>query len=225
MIDLATKQAFWCEQLPNFEAKYWLPSHFEFLIFDKDQGNYVIKEDLDPSFEDEATEIFHRVNTGWAMWKKAINFNDQQAEIDSLKAEKHGAEIGHEHFVKQLKERHSQEIEQLKSENAALKEKLTKVAGGEFVVVPKSEIGNYYFDDSECIYIDEPDSFLSELDVGEVCEVKRRDYFDLPTQYAAKVFIDIDNIEWRLFESELEAEIAANECKDKFWGGQGDGDE
>ncbi|WP_151732277.1 hypothetical protein [Acinetobacter ursingii] len=87
MIDLATKQAFWCEQLPNFEAKYWLPSHFEFLIFDKDQGNYVIKEDLDPSFEDEATEIFHRVNTGWAMWKKAINFNDQQAEIDSLKAE------------------------------------------------------------------------------------------------------------------------------------------
>ena len=93
------------------------------------------------------------------------------------------------------------------------------------MVVPKSEIGNYYFDDSECIYIDEPDSFLSELDVGEVCEVKRRDYFDLPTQYAAKVFIDIDNIEWRLFESELEAEIAANECKDKFWGEQGDGDE
>lgn len=107
----------------------------------------------------------------------------------------------------------------------ALEEKLAKVESGEFVVVPKSEIGNYYFDDSECIYIDEPDSFLSELDVGEVCEVKRRDYFDLPTQYAAKVFIDIDNIEWRLFESELEAEIAANECKDKFWGEQGDGDE
>ncbi|ENV79589.1 MULTISPECIES: hypothetical protein [Acinetobacter] len=117
------------------------------------------------------------------------------------------------------------EIDSLKAENAALKERLQKIEDGEFVVVPKSEIGNYYFDDSECIYIDEPDSFLSELDVGEVCEVKRRDYFDLPTQYAAKVFIDIDNIEWRLFESELEAEIAANECKDKFWGEQGDGDE
>lgn len=115
--------------------------------------------------------------------------------------------------------------QELQSEIAALKAKLEKVESGEFVVVPKSEIGNYYFDDSECIYIDEPDSFLSELDVGEVCEVKRRDYFDLPTQYAAKVFIDIDNIEWRLFESELEAEIAANECKDKFWGEQGDGDE
>ncbi|UYF70527.1 hypothetical protein [Acinetobacter ursingii] len=115
--------------------------------------------------------------------------------------------------------------ESKQAEIDALKAKLAKVESGEFVVVPKSEIGNYYFDDSECIYIDEPDSFLSELDVGEVCEVKRRDYFDLPTQYAAKVFIDIDNIEWRLFESELEAEIAANECKDKFWGEQGDGDE
>lgn len=114
MIDLATKQAFWCEQLPNFEAKYWLPSHFEFLIFDKDQGNYVIKEDLDPSFEDEATEIFHRVNTGWAMWKKAINFNDQQAEIDSLKAE-----------------------------NAALKEKLAKIESDEFVVVPVDQLNQW----------------------------------------------------------------------------------
>ena len=72
---LAEKQAYWAEQLPNFESKYWLPSHFEFLAFDMDQGNYTIKDDLDPSFEDDATEIWHRVNTGWAMWKKAINFS------------------------------------------------------------------------------------------------------------------------------------------------------
>ena len=72
---LAEKQAYWAEQLPNFESKYWLPSHFEFLAFDMDQGNYTIKNDLDPSFEDDATEIWHRVNTGWAMWKKAINFS------------------------------------------------------------------------------------------------------------------------------------------------------
>ncbi|MCF0263349.1 hypothetical protein KW868_02520 [Acinetobacter guillouiae] len=76
---LEQKQAFWAEQLPNFESKYWLPSHFEFLAFDMDQGNYVIKEYLDPSFEDDATEIFHRVNTGWAMWKKAIKFTEKQA--------------------------------------------------------------------------------------------------------------------------------------------------
>ena len=76
---LAEKQAFWAEQLPKFESKYWLPSHFEFLVFDMDQGNYVIKDNLDPSFDDDATEIWHRVNTGWAMWKKAINFTKAQA--------------------------------------------------------------------------------------------------------------------------------------------------
>lgn len=76
---LEQKQAFWGEQLPNFEAKYWLPSHFEFLVFDMELGNYVIKDDLDPSFEDDATEIWHRVNTGWAMWKKAIKFTEQKA--------------------------------------------------------------------------------------------------------------------------------------------------
>jgi len=76
---LAEKQAFWAEQLPKFESKYWLPSHFEFLVFDMDQGNYVIKDGLDPTFDDDATEIWHRVNTGWAMWKKAINFTQAQA--------------------------------------------------------------------------------------------------------------------------------------------------
>ncbi len=77
-LTLQEKQKFWAEQLPNFESKYWLPSHFEFLAFDMDQGNYTIKDDLDPSFEDDATEIWHRVNTGWAMWKKAINFTKAQ---------------------------------------------------------------------------------------------------------------------------------------------------
>ena len=77
---LAEKQAFWAEQLPNFESKYWLPSHFEFLAFDMDHGNYVIKDDLDPRLEDDANEIFHRVNTGWAMWKKAVNFTVNEAK-------------------------------------------------------------------------------------------------------------------------------------------------
>ena len=80
MPTLAEKQEFWAEQLPNFEAKYWLPSHFEYVIFDMEQGNYVIKDDLSPDFEGDATEIWHRVNTGWAMWKKAINFGRKQPQ-------------------------------------------------------------------------------------------------------------------------------------------------
>ena len=77
---LAEKQEFWAEQLPNFKAKYWLPSHFKFLAFDMEQGNFDIKDGLDPSFEDDAVEIWHRVNTGWAMWKKAINFGRKQPQ-------------------------------------------------------------------------------------------------------------------------------------------------
>ena len=81
---LAEKQTFWAEQLPNFESKYWLPSHFEFLAFDMDYGNYVIKDDLDPRLEDDANEIFHRVNTGWAMWKKAVNFTVNEAKAQAV---------------------------------------------------------------------------------------------------------------------------------------------
>ena len=77
---LAEKQTFWGEQLPNFESKYWLPSHFDFLAFDMDQGNYVVKDDLDPIYEEDTNEIFHRVNTGWAMWKKAVNFTVKEAK-------------------------------------------------------------------------------------------------------------------------------------------------
>lgn len=60
---LAEKQAYWAEQLPNFEAKYWLPSHFDLLKFDMDQGSYVVKDDLDPTYEDDADEIWHRVTS------------------------------------------------------------------------------------------------------------------------------------------------------------------
>ena len=80
MPTLAEKQEFWAGQLPNFKAKYWLPSHFKFVAFDMEQGNFDIKDGLDPSFEDDAVEIWHRVNTGWAMWKKAINFCRKQAQ-------------------------------------------------------------------------------------------------------------------------------------------------
>ena len=76
---LAEKQEFWAEQLPNFEAKYWLPSHFELLEFDMEGGNYEVRDVLPEHYsEDDASDIYHRVNTGWAMWKKAINFTKAQ---------------------------------------------------------------------------------------------------------------------------------------------------
>lgn len=220
MIDLATKQAFWCEQLPNFEAKYWLPSHFEFLIFDKDQGNYVIKEDLDPSFKDEATEIFHRVNTGWAMWKKAINFNDQQAEIDSLKAENEELKTAYSGTNAAL-------LAQLKI-NSDLHEKLLGVSDGEYVVIKKDDIENWYLDEGEYVWYekDSIDGYLEDLDNGEVLEVQRKEYVVINSNpvFATNVYEDADNINWELFDSKEEAEKAATHCK-AMVEAQGDGDE
>ncbi|UHT64224.1 hypothetical protein ABEDC_1015 [Acinetobacter lwoffii] len=122
---LAEKQAFWTEQLPKFESKYWLPSHFEFLIFDMDQGNYVIKDGLDPSFDDDATEIWHRVNTGWAMWKKAINFTKAPAvpEVKDI-----GNELQSWVAVWSFKARHDREDYIVVDANL-LAEKIEKLTG------------------------------------------------------------------------------------------------
>lgn len=176
--------------------------------------------------KNDQISLFNTINTAWGLW--VVQAKQNKTEIDSLKAEKHGAEIGHEHFVKQLKERHSQEIEQLKSENAALKEKLTKVAGGEYVVVKKDDIENWYLDEGEYVWYekDSIDSYLEDIDNGEVLEVQRKEYVVINSNpvFATNVYEDADNINWELFDSKEEAEKAATHCK-AMVEAQGDGDE
>ena len=76
---LEEKQAFWAEQLPNYESKYWMPSHFDLLEFDMKGGNYEVRDVLPEHYsESDADDVYHRVNSGWAMWKKAINFTKAQ---------------------------------------------------------------------------------------------------------------------------------------------------
>ncbi|MCU4608170.1 hypothetical protein [Acinetobacter ursingii] len=117
------------------------------------------------------------------------------------------------------------EIDSLKSENAALKEKLAKVESGEFVVVPKSEISDWYLDEDEGIYLSEPDNFLCDLDIGVVLEIKHQLCWQVENQFVAKVFEDADNIQWELFDSKEDAEKAAAHCKAMIEVAQGDGDE
>jgi len=75
MIDLKTKQAFWAEQLPVFKEKYWIPEHLEVLEFDMLGGCFEIAENVKTDLsEDDLFDIYHRVNSGWAMWKKAVSF-------------------------------------------------------------------------------------------------------------------------------------------------------
>ncbi|MFP5084665.1 hypothetical protein [Acinetobacter pittii] len=83
MIDLKTKQAFWVEQLPIFKEKYWLPDHLEVLKFDMIGGCFEIAEGIKTNLsEEDLLDVYHRVNSGWAMWKKAVTFMQEKAQVE-----------------------------------------------------------------------------------------------------------------------------------------------
>ena len=79
---LEEKQSFWQTQKQKFEKEYIFNSHFDFLNFDLDHGNYVVKYFLEKELQSEALDAFHRVNTSWTMWKKAIQI--KQEELNRL---------------------------------------------------------------------------------------------------------------------------------------------
>lgn len=82
---LNEREAFWTEQLPIFKEKYWLPEHFEVLEFDLKGGCFEIIDGVKTDFsEDDLFEIYHRVNTGWAMWKKAVSFMEEKAKAQAV---------------------------------------------------------------------------------------------------------------------------------------------
>ncbi|MDV7706553.1 hypothetical protein [Acinetobacter pittii] len=81
--ELEDRQVFWQTQKKKFEKEYMFSSHFDFLSFDLDHGNYVLKHFIDKEMRLEALDAFHRVNTGWTMWKKAIQI--KQEDLNELK--------------------------------------------------------------------------------------------------------------------------------------------
>ncbi|MDV7375749.1 hypothetical protein R4467_02025 [Acinetobacter baumannii] len=85
MTDLNKKQAFWAEQLPLFKEKYWLPEHLDVLEFNMDGGCFEIPIDVKTDLsEDDLFDIYHRVNSGWAMWKKAVTFMQEKAKAQAV---------------------------------------------------------------------------------------------------------------------------------------------
>ncbi|HFX6312749.1 TPA: hypothetical protein ACIFC2_003698 [Acinetobacter baumannii] len=85
MTDLNKKQAFWAEQLPLFKEKYWLPEHLDVLEFNMDGGCFEIPIDVKTDLsEDDLFDIYHRVNSGWAMWKKAVTFMQEKAKAQTI---------------------------------------------------------------------------------------------------------------------------------------------
>ena len=86
-----------------------------------------------------------------------------------------------------------------------------------FVVVPKKSVEHWYLDDGESLWMDEPDNWLCDMDVGDVQEVEHKEYIVTESNilYATKVW-DGENqavSSWEFFNSKDDAEKAAEYCK------------
>ncbi|MEB4800731.1 hypothetical protein QR556_07110 [Acinetobacter soli] len=99
----------------------------------------------------------------------------------------------------------------------SLKAQLAKIESGEYLVVKKEVIENWYLDEGEYVWYekDSIDGYLEDLDNGEVLEVQRKEYVVINSNpvFATNVYEDADNIQWELFDLKEEAEKAAAHCK------------
>jgi len=155
----------------------------------------------------------------WSAWLRCAE--SKQVEIDSLKAENEELKTAYSGTNAAL-------LEQLKI-NSDLHEKLLGVSDGEYVVIKKDDIENWYLDEGEYVWYekDSIDGYLEDLDNGEVLEVQRKEYVVINSNpvFATNVYEDADNIQWELFDSKEDAEKAAAHCKAMIEAAQGDGDE
>ena len=80
-MDISEKQAVWREQKPLFEAEFIHSHLLPFFNFNENTGDYEIKSECVNNTDDEDRKVaYEALNTGWAMWKKAINFGRKQAQ-------------------------------------------------------------------------------------------------------------------------------------------------
>ena len=111
------------------------------------------------------------------------------------------------------------EINHLASANQQLRDyaaKASAVPDG-FVLVAKKSVEHWYLDEGESLWMDEPDNWLCDMDVGDVQEVEHKEYIvtESNTLYATKVW-DGENqavSSWEFFSSKDDAEKAAEYCK------------
>lgn len=122
----------------------------------------------------------------------------KQAEIDDLKAQLKAAHESRADFVEYCR----------------------MIESGNFVIVDKKDTEDWYLDDSESLWMVEPDNWLSDLYIGEVQSVEHKEYLitESDTLYAAKVWDDANDQvgDWEFFKTEEEAVKAALYCKAKF---------
>lgn len=168
--------------------------------------------------KNDQISLFNTINTAWGLW--VVQAKQNKTVIDSLKAENEELKTAYSGTNAAL-------LAQLKI-NSDLHEKLLGVSDGEYVVIKKDDIENWYLDEGEYVWYekDSIDGYLEDLDNGEVLEVQRKEYVVINSNpvFATNVYEDADNINWELFDSKEEAEKAAAHCK-AMVEAQGDGDE
>lgn len=91
----------------------------------------------------------------------------------------------------------------------------------DYLLVPKKDLEDWYLDEDEGLWLDHDgiDGSLSDLSLGEVQQIKHKEYLitQSNTLYAAKVWDgNDDHIAWKLFESEESALEAAKHCKQMY---------
>ena len=175
--------------------------------------------------KNDQISLFNTINTAWGLW--VVQAKQNKTVIDSLKAENISLQKKIQYQDTQLSDVDNYYV-LAKKEIDQLKEKLAKVESGEYVVIKKDDIENWYLDEGEYVWYekDSIDGYLEDLDNGEVLEVQRKEYVVINSNpvFATNVFTDSDNIQWELFDSKEEAEKAAAHCK-AMVEAQGDGDE
>lgn len=219
VMDIKEKQAIWLKEKPLFEAKLIHSHLLQFFNFNENTGDYEIKNESVNHTDDEDRKVaYESLNTGWAMWLRAKRDAKAQAVPkinDSIQAH----ELTISEIKAEIEEGYDlcQDIHLLDAlvERGVQIGKILAVPEG-FVLVPVKEIKEWYLDDSENIYREDPD-WLCDIPIGEVVEVEHRVSYELDQDPVfAAIQWDEANSDvgyYKTFKSKEEAEKVAAHCK------------
>ena len=116
----------------------------------------------------------------------------------------------------ELTEEQKDELDDLTTRVLSLGKEIAQAVPEGFVLVPVKEIKEWYLDDSESIYREDPD-WLCDIPIGEVVEVEHRISYELDQDPVfAAIQWDEKNSDvgyYETFKSKAEAEKVAAHCK------------
>lgn len=118
--------------------------------------------------------------------------------------------------IKELK----QQIKELHASRESLLEYKGKIESDDYVLVPKSDLQTWYLDEYEGMWLDRDgiDAGLSDIDIGQVVEVKKQKQYsiEIPSVFVTLPCVDEEVGYWQEYSTKEEAEKVAKHCKQMF---------